>query len=203
MQRQTLVTEMRDSIEIVHTSEYGNFLRHLFPAFCKLLREGRPQFTEGPEQKIRNMLLEVLNRLPNNETLRPHVHEMLSLCMKLLETDNEENAVICLRIIFDLHKNFRPSLEREVEPFLNFVQRIYTGLPKTVALVFAGDNKPTAAGAPAAAPPLAVQTSVGAVAAGASTLSPAAKAADPAAAAVAAQAAAVAAAAAPARGQNV
>jgi len=60
------------------------------------------------------MLLEVLNRLPNNETLRPHVQRMLSLCMKLLETDNEENAVICLRIIFDLHKNFRPTLEREV-----------------------------------------------------------------------------------------
>ena len=70
-QRQLLVTETRDSIEIVHTSEYVNFLRHLFPAFCKLLAEGRPQFTEGPEHKIRNMLLEVLNRLPNNETLRP------------------------------------------------------------------------------------------------------------------------------------
>ena len=170
-QRQQLVTEMRDSIEIVHTSEYGNFLKHLFPAFHKLLSEGRPQFSEGPEQKIRNMLLEVLNRLPNNETLRPHVPSMLSLCMKLLETDNgaahrhscassagmalpcpahyictlkipcsqpshpfvklpltcspsEENAVICLRIIFDLHKNFRPHLEREVEPFLQFVQRI-------------------------------------------------------------------------------
>lgn len=60
------------------------------------------------------MLLEVLNRLPNNETLRPHVQDMLSLCMKLLELDNEENAVICLRILFDLHKNFRPSLEGEV-----------------------------------------------------------------------------------------
>ena len=45
-QRQTLVTEMRDSIEIVHTSEYGNFLKHLFPAFYKLLSEGKPQFTE-------------------------------------------------------------------------------------------------------------------------------------------------------------
>ena len=56
-QRQVLVTETRDSIEIVHTSEYGNFLKHLFPAFCKLLTEGRPQFTEGPEHKIRNMLL--------------------------------------------------------------------------------------------------------------------------------------------------
>lgn len=49
--------------------------------------------------------------------------------MKLLETDNEENAVICLRIIFDLHKNFRPTLEREVQPFLDFVQRIYQGRP--------------------------------------------------------------------------
>ena len=115
-QRQQLVMEMRDSIEIVHTAEYGNFLRHLFPAFYQLLSEGTPQFSEGPEQKVRNMLLEVLNRLPNNETLRPHVPMMLSLCMKLLETDNEENAVICLRIIFDLHKNFRPTLEREVCP---------------------------------------------------------------------------------------
>ena len=106
---------MRDSIEIVHTSEYGNFLKHLFPAFHKLLAEGEPRFTEGAEQKIRNMLLEVLNRLPNNETLRPHVPQMLSLCMKLLETDNEENAVICLRIIFDLHKNFRPNLERALQ----------------------------------------------------------------------------------------
>ena len=57
---------------------------------------------------------------------------MLSLCMKLLETDNEENAVICLRIIFDLHKNFRPTLEREVQPFLDFVQKVYQTLPKTV-----------------------------------------------------------------------
>lgn len=82
-ERQRLVTEMRDSIEIVHTSEYSNFLKHLFPAFFKLLSEGKPQFTEGPNQKIRNMLLEVLNRLPNNETLRPHVQMMLSLCMEV------------------------------------------------------------------------------------------------------------------------
>ena len=46
-QKLQLVTEMRDSIEIVHTSEYGNFLKCLFPAFCKLLSEGQPQFTEA------------------------------------------------------------------------------------------------------------------------------------------------------------
>jgi transformation/transcription domain-associated protein len=45
-QKQQIVTEMRDSIEIVHTSEYPHFLRHLYPAFYRLLSEGQPQFTE-------------------------------------------------------------------------------------------------------------------------------------------------------------
>ena len=45
--KQQLVTEMRDSIEIVHTSEYGNFLTHLFPAFHKMLAQSRPQFAEA------------------------------------------------------------------------------------------------------------------------------------------------------------
>ena len=40
------MTEMRDSIEIVHTSESSNSLKHLIPAFYKLLSEGPPQFTE-------------------------------------------------------------------------------------------------------------------------------------------------------------
>ena len=50
----------------------------------------------------------------------------------LLEKDNEENAVICLRIILDLHKNFRPHLEAEVQPFLDFVRQIYQNFPSTV-----------------------------------------------------------------------
>ncbi|KAL3903757.1 MAG: hypothetical protein SGPRY_011547 [Prymnesium sp.] len=51
-QRQLLVTEMRDSIEIVHTNEYSNFLKHLFPAFYKLLHDGKPQFTEASPRPL-------------------------------------------------------------------------------------------------------------------------------------------------------
>jgi hypothetical protein len=40
-------------------------------------------------------------------------------------SENEDNALICLRIIFDLHRNFRPSLESEVAPFLQFVCEVY------------------------------------------------------------------------------
>lgn len=140
-QKLQLATEIRDNIEIVHTSEYVNFLTHLFPVFYNILRQGQPQFNDGTEQKLRNIILEILNRLPNNDLLRKYVPNLLKLSMYLLEVENEENAVICLRIIIDLHKNYRPSLESEVQPFLDIVQKIYNELPNTVALTFRGSSK--------------------------------------------------------------
>jgi transformation/transcription domain-associated protein len=118
---QLATEEVRDKIEIVHTSEYQNFLKAYFPVFQQLLLETKPQSTETVEHKLRNVLLEILNRLPHNEVLRPYVLDLIQLSMTVLKTDNEENAHICLRTIFDLHKNFRPSLETEVQPFLDFV----------------------------------------------------------------------------------
>ena len=80
--------------------------------------------------------MEILNRLPSNELLRVYVQNLLKLCMYLLEVENEENAIICLRIIIDLHKNYRPTLDTEVQGFLDVVLKIYTELPKTVAIMF-------------------------------------------------------------------
>eukprot|EP00658_Telonema_sp_P-2_P025418 TRINITY_DN20235_c0_g1_i3.p1 TRINITY_DN20235_c0_g1~~TRINITY_DN20235_c0_g1_i3.p1 ORF type:complete len:338 (+),score=86.97 TRINITY_DN20235_c0_g1_i3:64-1014(+) len=97
----------------------------------------RHQLVDGPDHKIRNILLEILNRLPSqspsqNEALRPYALDLMRLAMGLLESDNEPNAVICLRIIFELHKNYRPQLQNEVQPFLDFVQKIYRDLKPNV-----------------------------------------------------------------------
>jgi len=135
--RLKLATEIRDKIEIVHTSEYGNFLNRMVPVFLQTLKTGKPQFVDCMEQKTRNILLEILNRLPSqspnqNECLRPYALELIRMAMHLLEVDNEPNAVICLRIIFELHKNYRPQLQNEVQPFLDFVQKIYRDLKSNV-----------------------------------------------------------------------
>ena len=50
-----------------------------------------------------------------------------------------ENVVICLRIISRFDKNYIPTLEAEVQPFLDIVQKIYSELPKTVKLHFKGN----------------------------------------------------------------
>ena len=129
-------TEIRDSIEIVHTSEYANFLKAFFPVFTKILQLGTPRFEDGPEQKLRNVSLEILNRLPHNETLRKYVADLLNLSMHILNTDNEENSLICLRIIFDLHKNYRPTLDAYAQPFLNFVRTLYLNFKGMVSANF-------------------------------------------------------------------
>jgi hypothetical protein len=44
-----------------------------------------PVFHDCPQQKIRNTLLEVLNRLPNGDVLKEHVGKLLSLAMEIVK----------------------------------------------------------------------------------------------------------------------
>lgn len=156
-ERLQLATEVRDAIEIVNTSEYPKFLAAYLPAFQKVLESVPPQAEDSPEHKLRNVVLEMLNRLPHNEILRPHDKLLLRLTMDALRAENEDNALICLRIIFDLHRNFRPSLESEVAPFLQFVCEVYKGVNDTVTTMF-GDAATGAVGVGADAVPTGIQT---------------------------------------------
>ncbi|KAL7102214.1 hypothetical protein ACP275_08G105000 [Erythranthe tilingii] len=135
--RLQMAMEVRDSLEICHTGEYLNFLKCYFRAFSAILHHiTKPQFADNPEHKLRNIVVEILNRLPHSEVLRPFVQELLKVSMHVLTTDNEENGLICIRIIFDLLRNFRPSLETEVQPFLDFVCKIYQNFRATVSYFF-------------------------------------------------------------------
>lgn len=135
--RLVMAVEVRDSLEIAHTAEYLNFLRCYFRAFSVILVQiTKPQFTDNPEHKLRNIIVEILNRLPHSEVLRPFVQDLLRVAMQVLTSDNEENGLICIRIIFDLLRNFRPTLENEVQPFLDFVCKIYQNFRSTVSHFF-------------------------------------------------------------------
>ncbi|KAL8143397.1 hypothetical protein V2J09_016429 [Rumex salicifolius] len=135
--RLTMATEVRDSLEIAHTAEYLNFLKCYFRAFSVILLQiTKPQFIDNHEHKLRNVVVEILNRLPHSEVLRPFVQDLLKVALQVLTTDNEENGLICIRIIFDLLRNFRPTLENEVQPFLDFVCKIYQNFRQTVSHFF-------------------------------------------------------------------
>jgi transformation/transcription domain-associated protein len=83
--------------------------------------------------------LEIIHRFPYNEALKTYAKDLMVALMNLLSQDNEENAVICLKIIVDLHKNYTALMEDQVQPFLDLVKEIYHNMPVAVANSF-GDG---------------------------------------------------------------
>lgn len=137
-----LIGEVRDRLDIVHTTEFANFMHHLFPILRDLvIVKTSPQLEDNAENKVRHSLLEIFNKFPNNETLKPYVYEIMILSLKVLADDNEENAITALKIVFDLHKSFRPSLEQYILPFLDTVSRLYGNMPAASRAIY-GSNVP-------------------------------------------------------------
>ena len=63
-------------------------------------------------------------RLPSGEVLRPKAPELMDFVHNAMCFDNEENALLCLRICFDLHRTFRPALENKIKRFLDWVKQV-------------------------------------------------------------------------------
>ena len=130
--------ELNDSFDvIIGHSQYQTFLDHAMRVFLKLLQEGTSHFiAELHIQQVRKLVLEMIQRLPANDQLKPYAKNILSLTFKLLEFENEENVLVCLRIIIELHKQFRPPHSAEITHFLQFVKSIYNELPNHLAKIF-------------------------------------------------------------------
>ncbi|XP_036811916.1 transformation/transcription domain-associated protein isoform X4 [Oncorhynchus mykiss] len=133
-----MMQEVSENFENVTSSpQYSTFLEHIIPRFLTFLQDGEVQFLqEKPTQQLRKLVLEIIHRIPTNEHLRPHTKNILSVMFRFLEIESEENVLICLRIIIELHKQFRPQISQEIHHFLDFVKQIYKELPKVVARYF-------------------------------------------------------------------
>lgn len=63
-------------------------------------------------------MLEILQKVPYNENLRPYVKNILAVMVRLLQTENEDNAVIAIKIAFELHRQYRTAFGPDVCPGL-------------------------------------------------------------------------------------
>ena len=77
--------------------------------------------------------------------------------LQLLEKENEENAIVCLKIIIDMHKNYRSytgpdnqvlSLSTQVEPFLDIVITLFKNIPEAKERAFDMPPQPVVAPKP-------------------------------------------------------
>jgi len=137
----TILNEIKDSIETIQAVEYIRFLNLFIPIFFSILTQTQPSFiSTHPHQKLRNAVLEIIQRIPHTESLQEYVPKLMEILLDLLKNDNEENGNICVKIIVDLHKNFKNSMEKYVESFFEIVKEMYGNIKETVKNTF-GDNQ--------------------------------------------------------------
>lgn len=68
--------------------------------------------------------------------------------MNLVRIENEENAVLCMKIIMDFHRNYQKTLAEQVQPFLNLIQEMFSKMPQAVKDTFDTPNVGATPGVP-------------------------------------------------------
>jgi transformation/transcription domain-associated protein len=87
---------------------------------------------------LRSCIIEILHRLPLNESFKPYAADIAAVLLDILRHDNEENSVAAIKVIMDLHKSYKQVLEDQVQPFLDYVLDLYHNMPQAVKDSFDG-----------------------------------------------------------------
>ncbi|KAH6637038.1 hypothetical protein F5144DRAFT_531101 [Chaetomium tenue] len=132
---------LRDSLDHYTAGPgYATFLKRLMPSFVNILRQPCVLQTSAPDQanaqKLRNCVLEILHRLPTalspTEPFEPYAEEVVDLLMQLVRNDNEDNAVLCVKIISDIMRHQHKIMGNKVQAFLSLIQELFEQVDKVV-----------------------------------------------------------------------
>lgn len=156
----TLLTEIRDGLDAwTQPQIYAQFLSKYIPIFLGILA-GPPVFTStSPEQKVRQCVLEIIHRLPLNPQAQPegipnnseqYALSILDTCLNLVKTENEDNAILCLKIVMDFCRWFTKTIgvAEKAQAFLELILDIFDGMDQTVKDTFDAASSLASSAAP-------------------------------------------------------
>ncbi|BEJ12109.1 hypothetical protein CspHIS471_0205690 [Cutaneotrichosporon sp. HIS471] len=133
--RMEIASELRDSAESNRDfAFYDKYLGVFIPALVQILGDEKSiVFTkDNSEQRFRHTLLAYLQRLPHSEPFRQYEAKVLELMVKLLKVENEDNALLCIKIMIDGFRSHKDQAEPFVQPFLDLVKQMYANLKGVV-----------------------------------------------------------------------
>ncbi|KAK5137805.1 hypothetical protein LTR08_007377 [Meristemomyces frigidus] len=138
-----LLTELRDQVDSwCQGSTYATFLQKFIPIFLQIL-SGAPVFTStSAEQKVRQCVLEIIHRLPlgstDNGVAEPYAEKIVDTCLRLVRVENDDNAVLCLKIVMDFCRYYTKTqaVAEKAQPFLELILEIFGGMEQTVRETF-------------------------------------------------------------------
>lgn len=131
------LSELCDILEGGSRDDFEVFMLKIVPILLKNLREIPISFDKSStEQKVRYFILDVLNRFLINQSSDEQINLMLDLLLDILPRENEENGVLCMKILTVLFKSYKNLLWDKVEAFSNIITQFYNNAPELVMREF-------------------------------------------------------------------
>ena len=111
--------ELREMIDCVRDAEATHVLPHMVTVLLDILRNGEPSFKkDSTEYQFRRVLVEIIHRVPYNDSMKPHTNSIMSVMLHMLRNDGEENSVTCLKTIIDIVRTLKNVADEHVTEFL-------------------------------------------------------------------------------------
>jgi len=84
-----------------------------------------------------------------SDALKPYAGALVDLLMSLIKIENEDNAVLCMKIVMDLERLNLEATVDKVQPFLDLIQEMFDQMDQVVTDTF---DVPTQGNAPGSTP---------------------------------------------------
>eukprot|EP00871_Galdieria_phlegrea_P000035 jgi/Galph1/1031/GphlegSOOS_G5851.1 len=131
-----IVTELKDKVEFSNIETYQEFLHQFFPIAEQLLKFSTPSNDFQEWKRLKLAIVDLFLHIPHNASLEPFAVPLQRICLFLLRTTTDDIGVPCIRLLFDLYRNFRSSLGPYVEEVVDFMVQMYTNVGNLASTYF-------------------------------------------------------------------
>ncbi|EJU06480.1 hypothetical protein DACRYDRAFT_19621 [Dacryopinax primogenitus] len=137
------LTELKELADAAKDAEYGALLQVVWPSLQKLLAPEHATFVkDSSEQKLRHAVLDLIHRLPHNDAFMQYANEVMQLLIKLLRVDNEDIGTACIKLVIDITRMYKLTIETNMGEFLKVVHEMYRNGAVIVNEIFGEPKQP-------------------------------------------------------------
>ncbi|GMT15606.1 hypothetical protein PFISCL1PPCAC_6903, partial [Pristionchus fissidentatus] len=127
-----VLQELWDSFDnFTSLPQYASLMESLVRCFLKLFSETSAQFiAENNTQQLRKLMLEIILRTTGHDVMRHFSKQIQQHMMKIVQTDNEVNAVLAVKILVDHLKLARspPTPEAQVTNLMSHLRKCFNDM---------------------------------------------------------------------------
>lgn len=123
--------------EVLQGEDQNVFVQHFVPWAIKVMN-GTPVklVASSNEHRTRHGVLAILKIVAGSaDPLRPFLDDLMGLLIGVLRDDNEDNGVVAIHVLIDLHKVHRVLLEAYAQPLVDYVLAAFESFSDTCEAV--------------------------------------------------------------------